>query len=521
MLNRWKNNNYIDEKEHKKTYITSANLSRAYALPKTHKKTKHLTYRIIVSSVGSPLHNFAKYLLNILKNGLEDHPYTIKNSNEFVEKIREIDIPEDHVLMSLDVTSLFTNIPNELVLKGVESRWHLIQPHTTIPWNEMKLALNLILTSTFFTFDGQLYHQFEGSPMGNPLSPFFSEVVMRDLENKRISLLDYIPKFFVRYVDDIFCIIPADKVQYTTRMFEKHHDSLKFTHEMEEERKLNFLDVLVCNVDGIIKTDWYQKSTYSGRVLNFFSNHPIAQKKAMVFNLVDKAWLLSNSEYRKKNLDLVKEILLKNSYSLKFIEKYIKIRISKHKREKNNDKNVKKDCPKENWMVLPYIEQVTKPFFKYLKKIKVKPIYKVGNKLNSIVKRGKEKLNKINQHNVVYKIDCDNCDSCYIGETKRAVGIRIKEHRQNINLTDSDKHNVVTLHRINTGHNMKWDEFKILDVESNYYKRDVSEMLHIKTTKNTLNVQRDTDRIKDIYNSTLEFIDNKVKKKKKKKVSSS
>ena len=62
-----------------------------------------------------------------------------------------------------------------------------------------------------------------------------------------------------------------------------------------------------------------------------------------------------------------------------------------------------------------------------------------------VVKRGKEKLDKINQHNVVYKIECDNCDSCYIGETKRAVSIRIKEHRQNINLTDSDKHNVVTL----------------------------------------------------------------------------
>ena len=94
----------------------------------------------------------------------------------------------------------------------------------------------------------------------------------------------------------------------------------------------------------------------------------MAQKKAMVFNLVDKTWLLSDSEYKKKNLNLVKEILAKNSCPLEFFEKYIIIRISKHEREKNNDKNVKKECPKDTWMVLPYIEQVTKPFCKYLKK---------------------------------------------------------------------------------------------------------------------------------------------------------
>ena len=57
---------------------------------------------------------------------LEDHPFKIKNSAHFIEQIRDIDIPNDHVLMLLDVTSLFTNIPNDLDLEGIESRRHLI-----------------------------------------------------------------------------------------------------------------------------------------------------------------------------------------------------------------------------------------------------------------------------------------------------------------------------------------------------------------------------------------------------------
>jgi len=37
-----------------------------------------------------------------------------------------------------------------------------------------------------------------------------------------------------------------------------------------------------------------------------------------------------------------------------------------------------------------------------------------------------------------------------------------------------------------------WDNIKILDTESNFYKRSISEMLHIKEQENGINVQTDT-----------------------------
>ena len=41
-----------------------------------------------------------------------------------------VTFPENHTMISLDVTSLFTNVPTELVLKGIDKRCPLIKKVT-------------------------------------------------------------------------------------------------------------------------------------------------------------------------------------------------------------------------------------------------------------------------------------------------------------------------------------------------------------------------------------------------------
>lgn len=72
--------------------------------------------------------------------------------------------------------------------------------------------LNLVLNSTYFSFNNINYHQMNGSPVGTPLSPFLVEIVKRDLDNTCLSLLDSKPLRFFRYVDDIFCIVPRTSI---------------------------------------------------------------------------------------------------------------------------------------------------------------------------------------------------------------------------------------------------------------------------------------------------------------------
>ena len=135
----------------------------------------------------------------------------------------------------------------------------------------------------------------------------------------------------------------------------------------------------------------------------------------------------------------------------------------------------------------------------HLKKLKFKPVYKIGNKLNNIVKKSKDKLDKGDQHNIVYKIECNNCDANYIGHSKRALKTRVQEHRYNIKKKPKE-YNVVTLHRLDENHEMRWDNVKILDKECPYFKRLWSEKLLISSTKDTINVQHDTKNLSDIYN---------------------
>ena len=68
---------------------------------------------------------------------------------------------------------------------------------------------------------------------------------------------------------------------------------------------------------------------FSNRTLNYHSNHPLSLKKNIVFNLIDRAILLSDKRFHKRNISRVTAILIENSYPPDFIKKYAKARFVK------------------------------------------------------------------------------------------------------------------------------------------------------------------------------------------------
>jgi len=69
-----------------------------------------------------------------------------------------------------------------------------------------------------------------------------------------------------------------------------------------------------------------------------------------------------------------------------------------------------------------------------------------------------------------------------VGQTKRYLKTRINEHVKNIKAEES-KLSVVSKHMLECNHIFDWKNVRILDFEQNYYKRYISEMIHIKTQK--------------------------------------
>jgi len=95
--------------------------------------------------------------------------------------------------------------------------------------------------------------------------------------------------------------------------------------------------------------------------------------------------------------------------------------------------------------------------------------FSVNNKLNFLIRLHKDPLIKSNHSNVVYRIDCGDCDASYVGYTGRRLATRLREHQLNIN-EPSDLLSVVSNHRL-LGHNFKWEDTTILDEEPSYKKK--------------------------------------------------
>ena len=65
--------------------------------------------------------------------------------------------------------------------------------------------------------------------------------------------------------------------------------------------------------------------------------------------------------------------------------------------------------------------------------------------MNSIIKLQKDPLKKLDNLNAVYKINCSDCDKCYVGQTKRLLSTRKEEHQNNIKYNQK-YHNVISKH---------------------------------------------------------------------------
>ena len=83
-------------------------LAHLYGLPKTHKEG--LAMRPILSATQTYNYALAKWLEDKLKP-LSYNQYTVPDTFQFVEEIQGLKINNGELLVSYDVTSLFTNVP--------------------------------------------------------------------------------------------------------------------------------------------------------------------------------------------------------------------------------------------------------------------------------------------------------------------------------------------------------------------------------------------------------------------------
>ncbi|BHF66661.1 hypothetical protein SprV_0200968300 [Sparganum proliferum] len=184
-------------------------LAQLYGLPKVHKDGAPL--RPTVSYKVTPTYGLAKWLFRRLKFLTAESDTTVSSSAHFLEKLEEVSLHPNEVMVSFDVTSLFTSISQDLAIETIRL---LLQSKYDETENRLGHAQILHLLKlclrTYFTFDGTIYEQVKGTPIGSPILGFIAEAVLQRLES--LVSQHHKPKFWAPYVDDIFVVIEWDQV---------------------------------------------------------------------------------------------------------------------------------------------------------------------------------------------------------------------------------------------------------------------------------------------------------------------
>ena len=134
--------------------------------------------------------------------------------------------------------------------------------------------------------------------MGLPLSPTLANIFLCYNETKWLQNCpsEFKPLFFRRYVDDTFAVFSSkDQVGKFLEYLNSQHANMKFTHEIEADNQLPFLDCLVKQEGGQFSTSVHRKSTFSGLGLSFFSFSSFLFKINSVKTLISRASAVSST----------------------------------------------------------------------------------------------------------------------------------------------------------------------------------------------------------------------------------
>ena len=229
----------------------------------------------------------------------------IKDSTDVLNKLQKkiTNLPSDMLLATLDVRSLYTNIPHNEGIEACQAALNtrqVLQP----PTEDVIHLINLILTKNSFVFEGEHYLQIHGTAMGTQMAPSYANIFMGDLQRKILTEVDKRPDIWWRYIDDIFAIWPHYEeclIEFIEQI-NNAHSKIQFTAEWSN-RSIAFLDIMVTIEEGRLTTDLFTyRNTDTHQHLHKYSCHPAHCKSTIAYSqALCLRRICSNDEERKNS----------------------------------------------------------------------------------------------------------------------------------------------------------------------------------------------------------------------------
>jgi hypothetical protein len=272
--------------------------------------------------------------------------------------------------------------------------------------------------------------------MGGPLSPVLSNIFMEFLEERHLAGI-YEIKYWVRYVDDVFALLPQDiNIDDVLLKLNNWNETIKFTYEKEINNKLPFLDIDVLRINNRPKFKVFRKPTNSGSYVHWLSGHHISVKRSACLSAYLRAFRICSPEYLDEEIKYVFDCYRKLGYPNAFLKysmkKAMKIYYTKERVE----------FKKSGLISLPFNPSVST--VKFLPKVKIVRSY--NNKIKNF---GFTPHNTLKSSACVYTIPCSGCEKVYIGESDN-LERRVSQHVRSLDVDDMNS--ALTNHRFTHNH---------------------------------------------------------------------
>lgn len=150
---------------------------------------------------------------------------------------------------------------------------------------------------------------------------------------------------------------------------------------------------------------------------------------------------------------------------------------------------------------MPNIKNLTNKIINCFKEENVKIAQYNVKSVKSLYSKLKDQTPKMVQSNVIYKVECKDCNGKYVGQTTQWLKNRISLHKSDIR--KENQRCALAKHSIERKHEFDFDQVEILDKHANYNKRLILEMVHINKETDVVNKKSDTQNLSNIYTYLL------------------
>lgn len=278
---------YIEHGQYQ--YLSAKDSSRArifYLLPKIHKprdkwpNPKMPEGRPVVSDCNSESYRVSEYIDHFLQPLSTKNDAYIKDTYDFLSKVRGQKIAKNAFFVTADVTALYTNMDLKRTLEVVREIFREF-PDPCRPDEYLIKLLEITLLNNDFEFNSEFYLQILGIAMGKRYAPSLANIYLRHFDKRaKLGLGGVFPQLYFRFIDDIHFVWTGTEAEL--KEFESYLNGLipgiKISFEYSVD-SVHFLDVTLYkkqfdeNYD-VIQSKVYFKETDSHQLLDKTSFHP-------------------------------------------------------------------------------------------------------------------------------------------------------------------------------------------------------------------------------------------------------